>query len=445
MRGLLFYFGPALGYPELKYFALAKAFSGGKWLYKDVWEIAEPISSFIYFILPSKFEYFVNTAFWLNSFLLAFNAFYINSILQKYDIMSEKSYLPSFFYLLISLSSLQLSTFSPPLLASFFLLFVIQKTLSYLKKEDVNEMYDAGFFLGLASFCYMPSLMLSVSLFLTLLFFTRSNGKAYLLFALGIVFPWLLLSVVYLWKGGLWEMYVILLGKYFGIRYDYISWTNVAYSLMFPAGLFILGVFYSLTGRTREINYQSICRRFFLVWLLGGVLCFFVSPTKSTSDFHLLFPSVVFYFSYYFLQIKKVSIPNTMLLLSIPAMVLWQYYGYKWLKKDPSKYRMVDYRAATDPLIRGKKVWVLGTHYTYYIEGVPATKYLNWQVSQDDFGKLDAFSSLENIRENLQLDKPEVIIDEQKLLPELFKRVPFLAREYVLAAPNVYIIGNSNK
>lgn len=352
--------------------------------------------------------------------------------------MSEKSFLPAFFYILLSLFSPQLNSFSPPLVATFFLLFVIQKTMSYLKKEDVNEMYDAGFFLGISSFCYMPILVLTLAFLLTLLFFTRSNGKAYLLFFLGTLFPWLVLGVIYLWNGGLPEIFSIFLHHYFTIRYDYLAWDELTYSGLIPIGIFLVGLFYSLSGRAREINYQSICRRFFLVLLVGNVLAFLISPTRSIADLHPFLPGLAFFFSYYFLQIKKPSVPNLLISSALAVMIFLQYaqlHGGLWATQRQKACATLP---PENPLLSGKKIWVVGNDYLPYLQGSSATKYLNWRVSQDDFGKLNNFNSLEHIRENVESAQPEVIVDKLHVLPEVFKRIPSLSKHYVLLTPDMY-------
>jgi hypothetical protein len=427
-----------VSFTELKFFIVVKGFAQGKWLYRDIWELCEPISALLYYLLPSSFSFFSVTSFWLNSFLIVFNAFYANYLLQKYDVMSEKTFLPAFFYVALSFSSSQLNTLSPPLIASFFLLFVIQKTLSYLKKEDINEMYDAGFFLGIASFCYMPTLAMTIALFLSLLFFTRSHGKAYLLLLLGVLFPWLFISVIYLWNGGLQEVFSVFLHHYFTLRYDYLSWSELVYSSLIPGSLFLTGLFYSLSGRAREINYQSICRRFFLVWLLGNVLVFVVSPIHTLADFHIFLPSLIFFLSYYYLQIKKTAIPNLLITTSLIGMVTIQYFylgGSIWAKEHEKSFVSIP---AKDPLLSGKRIWVVGNNYLPYLQGTISAKYVNWRVSQDDFGKLNSFTTLEHIRKNVLFSNPEIIVDQEQKMKDLFDRIPPLSEHYTLVAPNVY-------
>lgn len=432
VRAILFYFGTFVTANELRFFVVAKFFSQGKWLYRDVWETCEPLSSLLYFCLPSNFSYFSKVGFWLNFLLLAYNAFYFNSLLQKLDVLPEKTFLPSFFFLLLALSSPQFATFSPPLIASLFLLFVLNKTLSYLKKENPNEMYEAGFFLGLSSFCYLPSFLLVFSLFLTMLFFTRSTIKAYLLLFSGMLFPWLILAVIYLWKSGTQDLFAILIGKYFFVGNSVFLWKELVYSILPVSLIFLTGVFYSLKERAREINYQNICRHFMMIWMLGNILVFFSSPVRSFSDFHLVLAPLSFFFTYYYLQIKKTFVPNLIILISICIMLFMQV---RFLTQRITQGNMSQWfisASENDLTNQGKKLWLIGSDYRQYIHAQPTLKYLNWDISKDDLNHLDHFTGSEHVRLNLEKTRPEWIIDENHIVPSLFERIPILKSQYVL-------------
>lgn len=429
------YFGTFVTVNELRFFVVAKFFSQGKWLYRDIWETCEPFTAVINFCLPSNFTYFCRVGFWLNFLLLAFSAFYFNSLLQKLDVLSEKTFLPAFFFLLLAISSAQFTVCSAPLIASVFLLFVLGRMLSYLKREHINEMYEAGFFLGLTSFCYLPTALLVLALSVTMLLFTRSNIKAYLLLFSGLVFPWLILCVIYLWKNGTQDLFAILLSKYFFVGDSVFSWKEMIYTLLPISLVFITGVFYSLKERAREINYQNICRHFMMLWLLGNLLVFFSSPIRSLSDFHLLFPPLAFFFTYYYLQIKKTFVPNLVIFVSIAIILFMQV---RFLTQRMWQDNMAQWYISSsenDLSKEGKKLWVVGSDYRSYIHAIPTLKYLNWDISKDDLNRLDYFTGTEHVRLNLEKTKPEWIVDQKNVVPSLFERIPVLKSQYLLIDP----------
>jgi len=439
IKGFLFYFGTFVTTNELKFFVVAKFFSQGKWLYKDIWETCEPLSAFVYYCLPSNFSYFSKIGFWLNFLLLCYSAFYFNSILQKHDVLSDKTFLPAFFFVFLALSAAQLSTCSAPLIASVFLLYVLNKVLSYLKKENVNEMYEAGFFLGIASLCYLPTALLAFALSFTMLLFSRSTIKAYLLLFSGLLFPWLILSVIYLWNSGTQDLFAILLGKYFFVGKSVFQWKELAYCILPICLVFITGIFYSLRERAREINYQNICRHFMMLWLLGNLFVFFSSPVRSLSDFHLFLPPLAYFFTYYYLQIKKTFVPNLIIIGSVIIMLFMQvrFLNQRMRQDNMGQWFISSTESALSA--NGKRMWVIGSDYRSYIHSIPTMKYLNWEISKDDLNNLDHFTGTENVRRNLEKVRPEWIVDQNNIVPSLFERIPKLKSQYILTDPKSFV------
>ena len=439
IRSIIFYFGSPLTQIELPFLLAARTIAEGKWLYKDVWETTEPLTTFVYYLLPKAPENFTVFSYWINVTLIIFNAFYANYFLQKLDIFLDKTFLPALFYILISLTFFELNVVSAPLLASSFLLFVLNNAFSFLKKENYYRLYDSGFFLGIASLFFLPCIAFIPSVLITLLVFTRSQGKGYFLFVLGFLFPWALTCIVFLWIEGLNEFIDIFIKHYFSNFKEFTFSTETLFIFLLPITLFFTGVIFSLRGNLREINFQSVSRKFLIFWLVGGIVCCLISTSKSFSLIYIIIFPLTFFYTFNFLQIKKYLIPDLIIFAFIFFSVYLQYRCLSGTLWQNSVYKF-KVNKLHDTLIDGKKIWVSGENQEHYLYANLSGKYLNWNVSKEDFNNIDKFYGIENIRKNFYLDLPEFIIDDSLRMPGIFNKIPQLKNKYVLKDKGIYAL-----
>jgi hypothetical protein len=439
VRAVLFFFELPFTFPELKFFLVARAMEDGKWLYRDVWETVEPFTTFVYYLLPTCQQSFSNVAYWINVTLLLFNALYINWQFHRFDVLSDKTHLPAFFYLFLSLCFIELNTLSAMLLASTFLLFVASNFLSYLKNEESRRMYDAGFFLGVSSLFQLSVSVFLLFLIISLVVFTRSSGRSYFLLLLGTVFPWFIVASYFLWFDSFSEFFHVFLLNYFKSTHNYVFWSELGYVLLIPGLIFLLALFLSLRGGIREINYQNIGRKFLFLWLIGSLTTIVVSPISSLALLHLLIMPLCFFYTFYFIQLKKTRVANMLLLTAIMGMILVQARTAMGLAWRGSSRKLV-VKAKKNALLENKRLFVAGDSSIYYLNAKIATKYLNWDVSHKDFGNIDEFSSIESIKNSLDKDLPEVIVDHQHIMSKVFKRVPSLKEKYLLYESGIYVL-----
>jgi len=66
----------------------------------------------------------------------------------------------------------------------------------------------------------------------------------------------------------------------------------------------------------------------------------------------------------------------------------------------------------------------------YYMDNSISTPYLNWQLAQKHFGQIERYSILTAIYDNIEADPPEVIVDEENIIADLFEQMPILAEKY---------------
>lgn len=93
---------------------------------------------------------------------------------------------------------------------------------------------------------------------------------------------------------------------------------------------------------------------------------------------------------------------------------------------------MVTDKSRTLPLeIANKKLLVIGEDMDYYKNNSLATPYLDWRLAKRELSDLNNYENVSNIYENFRKDLPDIIIDEKKVMGNIFNRIPFLKESYL--------------
>jgi hypothetical protein len=80
--------------------------------------------------------------------------------------------------------------------------------------------------------------------------------------------------------------------------------------------------------------------------------------------------------------------------------------------------------------VSGEKILILGNDFKFYQGNKLATPFLNWQLSEKYFTKLDNYKNISTLYSELAQNLPDVIIDQENLAPTIFERIPQIGRQY---------------
>jgi hypothetical protein len=132
--------------------------------------------------------------------LICFLLIHTNSL---FSLIKERTFLPAYIFLFISLSIPSLHSIEPVMLAGLFILLAIRSIfVSYDKQLPYSNAFNAGFFTGLASLFY-PALVFSY--FTIPLSFSELKGKIswreYAASFIGLLLPLLYLFIFYFMFG----------------------------------------------------------------------------------------------------------------------------------------------------------------------------------------------------------------------------------------------------
>ena len=89
------------------------------------------------------------------------------------------------------------------------------------------------------------------------------------------------------------------------------------------------------------------------------------------------------------------------------------------------------------PQFKDKRVVILGTDWGLLENNKLVSGFYDWTLSKITFTALDYFENVVLIDKAFNEDEPEVIIDEENRMTEVFKRIPRL-QSYYTRKGNIY-------
>src|SRR5205823_8370720 len=129
---------------------------------------------------------------------------------------------PGLLYMIFLNLSADCTTLSPVLLSTTFLLLAFSTLIQQLERRGAtDEVFEVGFYIGLATLFYLPSALFIFWAVASLLFFTGATFRQHSLTLFGFLFPTLLTILYYYFNDGLDEFNRNLLASVFQVRqYD---------------------------------------------------------------------------------------------------------------------------------------------------------------------------------------------------------------------------------
>lgn len=235
--------------------------------------------------------------------IISLMAIYINKVFNNNGFYQTENSLPSLLFVIMIGAWTGFHFFSPIYLTLFFLLLGLNRILQvYHQKVILSEVFDAGFFLGVAAVFYYPTALFIISIWIYISMNRAFNFREYFLPLLGMALPFFFLSVFYF---------------YFDLPYDF---------LIYPIE----------SGVDSLINLGSLTQRIFLV--ITGVafllsVPFYIkhisrSKLKTKNSRRLMLVLLLNSVIIYILSFTFFPIHNRELLLVLPMVFIMPFYFY---------------------------------------------------------------------------------------------------------------------
>ena len=400
----------------------------GNAIYKEVFAGIAPFSAWFYAGLDMLFGRSVLGYALVGTTLLFVQAVIFNTLLLRRDFLLDRGYVPAVLYIFFGSISFDYFNVSPVLLALTFLLLVLRQIFTLTENTHDKTLFTIGFYLGIATLFHLPASIFLFWVSIGLGVFRSTSFRQHLLVLFGFAFPILLVALYFFWNDSLINFVVQYFSSISLAPKLYLSIQNFIIILAFPTLFLVLAILNMLSGRSLT-NYQSYCRQMMIFWIIASIFSLVFCKYLLPFQFVLFVPPVAFFGTYYLFSIQRKWISELLFLLVLAAVGL-QLFSTRTEIFYPLDYTKAIITKPTNFDLKNEKIWVFGENHSYYIDNQPVTPYLDWKLTQNRIEELDNYQALLLFYNQIEKEKPQFIIDNDRKLPPLFKRIPLLSEKY---------------
>lgn len=435
---LLFHPLPLL-LPELNWMLVGEQMHRGHMLYRDIWDNVSPLSGLVYWLLDVAFGR-SQVAYQVAATTVSMvQIIYFNYVVNSRDVYPERNFWPGLLYMLFLNLSVDCTTLSPVLLSTTFLLLAFGTLIQQLERRGAtDEVFEVGFYIGIATLFYLPSAVFIIWAAASLLFFTGATFRQHSLTLFGFLFPTLLTVLYYYFNNGLDEFNRNLLASVFRLRqYNLTDLGTLLTALVVPLGVGVLGFFSLFNAPGRYVNFQQRCQQIMLLWAMTGVLTIPLMSFLAPMQFLSFVPPMAFFAVLAVQNIRRSWLAELAFWGMALAIAVVFYQGALSLLPGVELGKLTRLRVPVSPVsasIQHRRILVLGDDLSAYRDNYPATPYLNWDLARYDLEQLDNYEAVINVYDHFRTDPPEYLIDRANLVGKLFQRAPALAAQYAPTA-----------
>ncbi|MDB5121077.1 MAG: hypothetical protein JWN56_2295 [Sphingobacteriales bacterium] len=262
-------------------------------------------------------------AFWL----VIVQAFILNRIVNKYNLIGKPTFLPALLYVTTSCLLKSFLILSPTLICNLLTIWMIDRFLSIYKSDEVKSvMFDIGMIIGCGSLIYFPYIAMLPLLWICLIIFRPFDWREWISGIFGFIIIFFFLWVFYFWNdatGKFFQIWLPLTTKFptnLDINYyDYLVLIPVI--IILTLGVFHLrNNFFKSYVQVRK-TFQVLLFMFLLV-----MISFYLKHDFMIYHFLLGVPSASILMSYYFLHASKRWFYESLYLMLVGFIIYFQIF-----------------------------------------------------------------------------------------------------------------------
>lgn len=434
---MLVVFSFPLTEPRLVWMVLGERLSDGYFLYQDVIDDTGPLSAGFFTFIHTLFGRSELAYELLGRVLVLFQIVYWNTVLIRYRVFEENTYLPAIVMAALFHLSFDMVGLSPALLGSTFLVLALGQLFSQtvLQKETSESTLLIGIYGGIAT-----GFHLNFAIFLPYMIFagiavSGFSFRQLVLSLVGFFLPILLLLMFYFWNNGLMETLEVWPLVFTYEKYRYQSLLVWAILGAFPVILGLVGYFYSAVLRGSTINQQKQ-RQLIQVWLLFSLLEFMLIKRQATYQLLIFIPGLTFLITQFFLNTGKGIVGKLaflLLLFGLPAAGWW--YWQDQAREGSPYFVSQSHSGSFKP---GEKIMVLAEDSSPYLENPLGGPFLNFHLTKAYLETEKTLEQKAKIYQNLHTQKPGVVVDPEGIFRQLLQELPALKNLYSETEPGVF-------
>ena len=261
--------------------------------------------------------------------LVVGQAFYLNYLINKYEVLYKPSFLPALLYVLLMSFSTRVMWLHPVIFVNLLILAFFDKTFSLFKHPSpIRMLFESSFFSGLAFLFYFPAAIFYLLLLLSLGIIRSLSLREWMVTLIGFLLPLYFAFVWFFWQGTLSSFVALLKPRLpdFSLISG-IVWTKALIaecSYILALGTFSLlrlrRYFYKNTIRTRSNQ------RVFVYTLFTAAASLLIVPQAGLFHFTLFALPLAVFIGYFFLSFKAKPWIGELLFLLLALAVVWNQF-----------------------------------------------------------------------------------------------------------------------
>jgi hypothetical protein len=431
---------------ELEQMLVGQKLNEGMKLYSEILTQTGPLSAYFFRLLDlwaTKNQFVYDT---VATILVVIESLMFVFMVNRRNLFNDKNYIPGLIYLILIHLSFDMVKLSPILLSNLFFLMALNATLRQIEKRDGvgDDVFETGLYFGIATLFYFPAGIFIIFSVFVLFLYTGINIRQTFMVILAFILPIFFTYMFFYFNDMSEEFTSVWLFNF--PQFSAFSWLklkDLIFVIVLPVLLTFFGVIKVLRG-TRYNSFQNRSHQMLLILIIFSVITFFMSGDLTPGKLLFLMAPLAFFVSGYFVHSKNLLIPELTFLFFFFVSVTLFITGARPIAgfslpilKDARAEQTTDYEKYL-----GKKIFVTGSQIESYKNLNMATGYVNWELARLDFENPDNYMSLANIYNNFKKDMPEVIIDNEKVMPVIFKNLPELGEKYKKEDSEVYFLKN---
>ncbi len=421
--------------PELKWMLIGEKLSeSGMVMYRDVWDYTPPLAVWAYKWLHVIFGRSVIPFQIFSILLVIYQAGVFNNIMLNNKAYNQNTYVPAFIYIIVMNSFFDFMTLSPVLMSMTFNLLAMNHLFKRMDNTTRDELFTViGIYFGLATLFFLPSILFFLVTIFSLIIYTGSIVRRMLLMIYGFGMVLVLCSLYFYWYDGALFYHQFFYASLFSVSAtDYLSFGALMVALIIPIAVFLFSMV-KMVQDGRYINYQVKIQYVMFFFILAGVISLFMVKEFSTFQLIIFMPSLAFFITHYILTIRHWIIAEGSAGLIVMAMImnlLMTYNGWLIYEKYMSYEGLYVKESASNKLLEGKKVLIIGEELSPYQNSSLATPFLNWQLSAQWLENPNYYDNITLIYQKMTNDLPEVIVDKKQVMSDVLDAMPTISAHY---------------
>ncbi len=385
-------------------------------IYKDVFFNKSPFTAFLYAVLFFVFgkSYFVGK--FIAILLVIIEGLLFHFIIKKHGILKEDSGWVYISFLCICLCFFENIFLNEIILANLFILLSLDRLIGFQKNNHSDESYFIfGLWLGFSILCYKQILIIVLLYLLTLIFFSKTQFRQYLIGFLGLLFPFSFTFLYFLFQDSLLNFSRFIF--HFSFSLSNISNDPVLNSLILGALFFIIVILnlLGIVGNIITVSFRLVIKQLFFFYLIISLTKMFLSENKLENLWMLVIP--ISYFSTQFILALRLIKWKELIAWIIICYSMSIFFFHKSLDIPKTTFQF-----------KNKRIWVSSLNKTKYEDNFIGGPF--WDSNQSKIFKINNYENAASFYELFEDNLPEIIVDDAKIIPNLFDKIPLLGIKY---------------